>query len=74
MENGAKVKPDLLAFTGDQFYESSGGFGVIRTPVDGAMIGYLRQTARNRAVRTIRKAFAFILRGTSIYPVWCSMA
>jgi len=43
VENVGKVNPDLLAFTGDQFYESSGGFGVIRTPVDGAMIDYLRK-------------------------------
>jgi alkaline phosphatase D len=32
----AKLDPDLLAFTGDQFYESSGGYSVIRTPVDKA--------------------------------------
>jgi alkaline phosphatase D len=39
----AKLDPDLLAFTGDQFYESSGGYNVIRTPVDKAMIDYLRK-------------------------------
>lgn len=39
----AKLNPDLLAFTGDQFYESSGGYGIIRTPVDLAMIDYLRK-------------------------------
>ena len=37
------LDPDLLAFTGDQFYESSGGYGVIRTPVDKATIDYLRK-------------------------------
>ena len=38
-----KLNPDLLAFTGDQFYESSGGYGIIRTPTDKAMIDYLRK-------------------------------
>ncbi len=41
--NMAKLDPDLLAFTGDQFYESSGGYRIIRTPVDQAMIDYLRK-------------------------------
>jgi alkaline phosphatase D len=41
--NMAKLDPDLLAFTGDQFYESTGGYGIIRTPVDKAMIDYLRK-------------------------------
>jgi phosphodiesterase/alkaline phosphatase D-like protein len=39
----AKLNPDLLAFTGDQFYESSGGYGIIREPSDLAMIDYLRK-------------------------------
>jgi alkaline phosphatase D len=43
VDNMAKLDPDLLAFTGDQFYESSGGYGVIRNPVDKAMIDYLRK-------------------------------
>ena len=43
VENMAKLDPDLLAFTGDQFYESSGGYGIIRTPVDKAMVDYLRK-------------------------------
>ncbi len=43
VEKVAKLKPDLLAFTGDQFYESSGGYGIIRTPSDRAMIDYLRK-------------------------------
>jgi alkaline phosphatase D len=41
--NMAKLDPDLIAFTGDQFYESSGGYGVIRTPVDKAIADYLRK-------------------------------
>ena len=41
--NMAKLDPDLLAFTGDQFYESTGGYGVVRAPGDKAMIDYLRK-------------------------------
>jgi alkaline phosphatase D len=41
--SAAKLNPDLIAFTGDQFYESSGGYGIIRTPTDKAMIDYLRK-------------------------------
>jgi alkaline phosphatase D len=39
----AMLDPDLLAFTGDQFYESSGGYGIIRMPVDLAIVDYLRK-------------------------------
>ncbi len=39
----ARLKPDLLAFVGDQFYESSGGYGIIRTPTDKAALDYLRK-------------------------------
>jgi alkaline phosphatase D len=39
----AALDPDLLAFTGDQFYESSGGYGTVRTPVDKAIVDYLRK-------------------------------
>lgn len=41
--NAAKLDPDLLAFTGDQFYESSGGYGVVREPLDKAIDDYLRK-------------------------------
>jgi hypothetical protein len=41
--NMARLNPDLLAFTGDQFYESTGGYGVVRAPVEVAMIDYLRK-------------------------------
>lgn len=41
--NAAKLAPDLLAFTGDQFYESSGGYGVVREPLDKAIDDYLRK-------------------------------
>lgn len=39
----AKLNPDLLAFVGDQFYESSGGYGVQRAPLEPAILDYLRK-------------------------------
>ncbi|MFO1022440.1 MAG: alkaline phosphatase D family protein [Planctomycetales bacterium] len=39
----AKLNPDLLAFTGDQYYESTGGFGVERTNEDAAILDVLRK-------------------------------
>lgn len=39
----AKLNPDLLAFTGDQFYESTGGYGVQRQPLEPAILDYLRK-------------------------------
>ena len=39
----AALDPDLIAFTGDQFYESSGGYGVQRGPVDMAILDLLRK-------------------------------
>lgn len=39
----AKLNSDLLAFTGDQFYESTGGYGVQRAPLEPAMLDYLRK-------------------------------
>ncbi|MGH8019345.1 MAG: alkaline phosphatase D family protein [Opitutaceae bacterium] len=41
--NMAKLNPDLLAFVGDQFYESSGGYGIVRAPLEKATIDYLRK-------------------------------
>src|SRR5690606_1565443 len=41
--NVARLNPDLLAFTGDQFYESTGGFGIVRAPTDKATLDYLRK-------------------------------
>lgn len=38
-----RINPDVLAFTGDQFYESSGGYGVTRQPLEVAMNDYLRK-------------------------------
>ncbi|MEM7393945.1 MAG: hypothetical protein AAF492_16525, partial [Verrucomicrobiota bacterium] len=35
--------PDVLVFTGDQLYESVGGYGIHRGPVDLATLNYLRK-------------------------------
>lgn len=43
VENMRRLDPDLLAFTGDQFYESSGGYGVQRSPLDMAIVDMLRK-------------------------------
>ncbi|MEM1083113.1 MAG: alkaline phosphatase D family protein [Verrucomicrobiota bacterium] len=42
-ENVAKLKPDIVFFSGDQIYESHGGFGFLRTPADLAILNYLRR-------------------------------
>ena len=39
----ARIDPDLLFFSGDQIYEDVAGLGMIRTPVDRAMLDYLRK-------------------------------
>jgi hypothetical protein len=36
-------EPDLLAFTGDQIYESVGGFRIQREPLEAATLDYLRK-------------------------------
>lgn len=41
--NVAKLDPDLIAFVGDQFYESTGGYGVVRQPLETAIDDYLRK-------------------------------
>jgi hypothetical protein len=43
VRSAAKLNPDLLAFTGDQFYESTGGYGVQRAPLEPAILDYLRK-------------------------------
>ncbi|NNJ25553.1 alkaline phosphatase D family protein [Alienimonas chondri] len=42
-ENLLRLKPDLLYFSGDQIYESHGGYGLIRRPADRAILNYLRK-------------------------------
>lgn len=39
----AKHKPDLAVFLGDQFYESTGGFGIQTSPLEKAALDYLRK-------------------------------
>ncbi len=41
--NLLRLKPDLLYFSGDQIYESHGGYGIIRNPADRAILNYLRK-------------------------------
>ncbi|MEM6778564.1 MAG: alkaline phosphatase D family protein [Planctomycetota bacterium] len=42
-ENIRRLDPDLIYFSGDQLYESHGGYGLIREPADAAIINYLRK-------------------------------
>lgn len=42
-ENLVKLDPDLVFFSGDQLYESHGGYGVIRAPAGPAILNYLRK-------------------------------
>ncbi|MER2490754.1 alkaline phosphatase D family protein [Catenovulum sediminis] len=42
-ENVQKLNPDIVFFSGDQIYESHGGFGIIRTPFEPAIHNYLRK-------------------------------
>jgi hypothetical protein len=42
-ENLVKLDPDMLYFSGDQIYESHGGYGLIRDPAEPAILNYLRK-------------------------------
>lgn len=42
-ENVVKLDPDLVFFSGDQLYETHGGFGIIREPAETAILNYLRK-------------------------------
>ncbi len=41
--NVERHDPDVLFFSGDQIYEGVGGYGIIREPVDRAVLNYLRK-------------------------------
>lgn len=41
--NVIKMNPDMIYFSGDQLYESHGGFGIIRDPAEPAILNYLRK-------------------------------
>lgn len=43
VDNLNRLDPDLLYFSGDQIYESHGGFGIIRAPAEPAILNYLRK-------------------------------
>ena len=42
-DNVLKLDPDLTYFSGDQIYESHGGYGLIREPAEPAILNYLRK-------------------------------
>ena len=42
-ENLLRLDPDMLYFSGDQLYEGHGGFGIIRSPAEPAILNYLRK-------------------------------
>ena len=42
-QNVIKLDPDMLYFSGDQIYESHGGYGLIRDPAGPAILNYLRK-------------------------------
>lgn len=42
-ENLLRLNPDMLYFSGDQIYESHGGYGLIRRPAEPAILNYLRK-------------------------------
>lgn len=42
-ENIVQLDPDLIYFSGDQLYESHGGYGLIRDPAEPAILNYLRK-------------------------------
>src|SRR4030095_3375671 len=46
--NMAKLNPDLIAFVGDQFYESSGGDGGQGAPLPAAVLGFLWEGCLHR--------------------------
>ena len=41
--NVEKLKTDLLFFSGDQLYETNGGYGIVRTPLQPAILDYLHK-------------------------------
>ncbi len=43
VEHLRKLDPDFLAFVGDQFYESTAGYGVTTAPPEAAVLDYLRK-------------------------------
>lgn len=42
-QNVRALQPDIVFFSGDQIYESHGGFGIVRAPFEPAIQNYLRK-------------------------------
>lgn len=42
-KNVKTMSPDIVFFSGDQIYESHGGFGIVRAPFEDAINNYLRK-------------------------------
>ncbi|MEZ9310982.1 alkaline phosphatase D family protein [Vibrio sp. 10N.286.49.F3] len=42
-KNVRTLDPDIVYFSGDQLYESHGGFGIVRAPENKAILNYLRK-------------------------------
>ncbi|KXI28866.1 alkaline phosphatase D family protein [Paraglaciecola hydrolytica] len=42
-QNVRALQPDIVFFSGDQIYESHGGFGIVRAPFESAIENYLRK-------------------------------
>jgi len=43
VEHMRRVDPDFIAFVGDQFYESTAGYGVTIDPIESGFLDYLRK-------------------------------
>lgn len=43
VKNVQVLSPDIVFFSGDQIYESHGGFGIVRAPFESAITNYLRK-------------------------------
>jgi len=43
VKNVQTLSPDIVFFSGDQIYESHGGFGIVRAPFESAITNYLRK-------------------------------
>ncbi|MCG8450543.1 MAG: alkaline phosphatase D family protein [Pirellulales bacterium] len=43
VSNVKRLSPDLLFFSGDQIYETNGGYGIIRQPFERAVLDYLHK-------------------------------
>ncbi|MDA0349304.1 MAG: hypothetical protein O3C43_17380 [Verrucomicrobia bacterium] len=42
VEQMRKIKPHILAFTGDQLYEGAGGYGIVTSPLEESRLNYFQ--------------------------------